>query len=66
MTYSDGQGIISYYYWLHFEILKGSRNFDEYVNIINLAPLSFWSQLDLVGLQTFALQGFGGLFLATN
>ena len=66
LTYNDDQSVISYYYWLHFDILKGSRNFDQYVNIINLAPLSFWSQLDLVGPQTFAMQGYGGLFLATN
>lgn len=36
------------------------------VNILNLAPLGFWSQLDKVNISTFALQGFGGLFIEMN
>jgi len=31
-----------------------------------LAPLGFWSQLDKVNISTFALQGFGGLFIEMN
>lgn len=43
-----------------------SRDVNEYVNVINLAPLGFWNQLDLVDASTFAIQGFGSLFLAMN
>ena len=28
VTYSDDQSKISYYYWLHFDILKESRDLD--------------------------------------
>ena len=34
--------------------------------MLNLAPIGFWSQLDLVPDSTFAMQGFGGLFVETN
>lgn len=31
-----------------------------------MAPLGFWAQLDQVDDSTFALQGFGGLFVEMN
>lgn len=43
--------------------MDGSRNIDEKLDVVNIAPLGFWSQLDKVDLTVFALQGFGGLYL---
>ena len=36
------------------------------MHVINLAPVGFWSQLDHVSNATFAMQGYGGLFVETN
>lgn len=46
--------------------MQESRDSNQKVNILNLAPLGFWSQLDKVNISTFALQGFGGLFVEMN
>jgi hypothetical protein len=55
-----------YNYWLHFGLLPYSRNVNESIHVLNLAPLGFWNQIDSVGISTFALQGFGGLFVEMN
>lgn len=34
--------------------------------MLNLAPLGFWTQLDTVSISSFAIQGFGGLFVEMN
>jgi hypothetical protein len=33
------------------------------MNVINIGPLGFWMQLDIVPIASFAIQGFGGLFV---
>ncbi len=33
---------------------------------MNIGPLGFWYQIEGVGMPTFALQGFGGLFVELN
>lgn len=66
LSYSDDRSTIDYNYWLYFTVMEESRDVSSKVNIINLAPLGFWNQLDLVGLSTFAMQGFGGLFVEMN
>jgi hypothetical protein len=43
--------------------MEGSRNINEKVNVVNVAPLGFWYQLNIVNISNFALQGFGGLFV---
>lgn len=66
IKYSDDSSSIKFDNWLFFTELQGSRDPNEQVNILNLAPLGFWSQLDKVNISTFALQGFGGLFVELN
>ncbi len=46
--------------------MESSRNVNEKVSVLNMAPLGFWAQLDQVDDSTFALQGFGGLFVEMN
>jgi hypothetical protein len=43
--------------------MEGTQDIDQKIDVVNVAPLGFWFQLDKVGLPTFALQGFGGLFV---
>ena len=52
--------------WLYFTQFEGTKDFDEKFHVVNVGPLGFWYQLDLVGMPTFALQGFGGLFVQLN
>lgn len=66
LTYSDDKSTINYNYWLYFKVLEPSRDVNSKINVINLAPLGFWNQLDLVDISNFALQGFGGLFVEMN
>jgi hypothetical protein len=46
--------------------MNGTQDIDMKVDVLNIGPLGFWYQLDLVGMPTFALQGFGGLFVELN
>jgi hypothetical protein len=66
ITYSPDRAYIDYNYWLWFTHLPSSRDLEERVTILNLAPLGFWSQLDGIDLPMLAIQGFGGLFVEIN
>lgn len=46
--------------------MEGTRNIDEKINVMNVAPLGFWYQLNFINISNFALQGFGGLFVELN
>ena len=48
---------IDFNYWLFFDVLNGSRNVNDTVTILNLAPLSFWSVLDTADITLLAIQG---------
>lgn len=48
---------------MYFTDLNESKSLDDKVHVMNIGPLGFWYQLNLVGMPTFALQGFGGLFV---
>ena len=46
--------------------MNNSRDVDEKLTILNLAPLGFWYQLGIAPRELFALQGLGGVFTELN
>ena len=66
IRYSADRSVIDYNYWLYFTGLEGSKDLQQKVRVLNLAPLGFWSQLENIALPSLAIQGFGGLFVEMN
>lgn len=66
IIYSPDRSYIDYSEWQYFPILNNSRDLNHTINVLNLAPLGFWSQLGEIPLPSLAIQGFGGLFTAMN
>jgi hypothetical protein len=66
IVYSEDNSYIDYNYWLYFSNLEESRDLEEIVTVLNLAPIGFWSQLENIDLSALAIQGFGGLFVEMN
>lgn len=66
IRYSEDRSVIDYNYWLYFTGLEGSKDLQQKVQVLNLAPLGFWSQLENIALPNLAIQGFGGLFVEMN
>jgi hypothetical protein len=62
ITYSPDNSYVDFNYWLFFTYLPGSKAFDTHVHVLNLAPISFWSQLENIDIASLAIQGFGGLY----
>lgn len=62
ITYSLDNSFVDFNYWLFFTYLAGSKSFQTPVHVLNLAPLSFWSQLENIDIASLAIQGFGGLY----
>lgn len=63
LKYSDDMNEVFFNNWYFFTEINGTKSLQTKVNTLNFGPLGFWYQLDFVGMPTFALQGFGGLYV---
>ena len=59
IEYEDDGNVVKYDLWLHFEESNTTRNVNEKVKVLNLAPITFWAQTKVTDMPTFSIQGFG-------